>query len=194
MAARYSILTVLLFAFVSLAYGQARNITGTVTEDSGFPLPGVNIQIQGTLTGTITGINGTYSLQASTGDALVFTFVGYIQQTITVADQNVIDVTLAEDVALLDEIVVVGYGTQRRANITGSAQRVVADEANVGLINSPEQLIQGRVAGVTVIQNGGAPGAPVTVRIRGGTSISASNQPLYVIDGVPIDTVAAPLR
>ncbi|MFB3132275.1 MAG: SusC/RagA family TonB-linked outer membrane protein, partial [Rhodothermales bacterium] len=97
------------------------------------------------------------------------------------------DVVLAEDVELLEEIVVVGYGTQRRADVTGSAERVIADEANVGLINSPEQLIQGRVAGVTVIQNGGAPGAPVTVRIRGGSSISASNEPLYVIDGIPLD-------
>ena len=188
MAVRYSILTVLLLACVSLAYGQARNITGTVTEEgSGFPLPGVNIQIQGTLTGTITGIDGTYSLQASTGDVLVFSFVGYITQEIAVADQNVIDVALAEDVELLDEVVVVGYGTQRRANVTGSAQRVVADEANVGLVNSPEQLFQGRVAGVNIIQSGGEPGAPVTIRIRGGTSISASNEPLYVIDGVPID-------
>ena len=113
--------------------------------------------------GTITGIDGAYSIQASTGNVLVFSFVGYVQQTITVAAQTVIDVALAEDVELLSEIVVVGYGTQRRANVTGSAQRVVADEANVGLVNSPEQLIQGRVAGVTVIQNGGAPGAPVTV-------------------------------
>ena len=159
MAVRYSLLMVLLFAFASMAYGQT--ITGTVTEeDTGFPLPGVNIQIQGTLTGTITGIDGTYSIQASTGNVLVFSFVGYVQQTITVAAQTVIDVALAEDVELLSEIVVIGYGTQRRANITGSAQRVVADEANVGLVNSPEQLIQGRVAGVTVIQNGGAPGAP----------------------------------
>ncbi len=188
MAVRYSIMTVLLFAFVSLAYGQARTITGTVIEEgTGFSLPGVNIQIQGTLTGTITGIDGTYSLQASTGDILVFSFVGYVSQEIAVADQNVIDVALAEDVELLDEVVVVGYGTQRRANVTGSAQRVVADEANVGLVNSPEQLMQGRVAGVNIIQSGGEPGAPVTIRIRGGTSISASNEPLYVIDGVPID-------
>jgi len=188
MVVRYSLLTVLLLATVGLAYGQARQITGSVTEEStGFPLPGVNIQIQGTMTGTITGIDGTYSLQASTGNVLVFSFVGYVNQEITVAGQNVIDVALAEDVELLEEVVVVGYGTQRRANVTGSAERVVAEEANVGLISSPEQLIQGRVAGVNIIQNGGEPGAPVTVRIRGGTSISASNQPLYVIDGVPID-------
>ena len=187
MAVRYSLLMVLLFAFASLAYGQT-TVTGTVTEEAtGFPLPGVNIQIQGTMTGTITGIDGTYSIQANTGDVLVFSFVGYLPQEIAVGAQTVIDVALAEDVELLEEVVVVGYGTQRRANVTGSAERVVADDANVGLVNSPEQLIQGRVAGVNIIQNGGEPGAPVTVRIRGGTSISASNDPLYVIDGVPID-------
>ena len=187
MAVRYTLLMVLLFAVTSLAYGQM-TITGTVTEEAtGFPLPGVNIQIQGTMTGTITGIDGTYSLQANTGDVLVFSFVGYLPQEVAVGTNNVIDVALAEDVELLEEVVVVGYGTQRRANVTGSAERVVADDANVGLVNSPEQLIQGRVAGVNIIQNGGEPGAPVTVRIRGGTSISASNDPLYVIDGVPID-------
>lgn len=193
MAVRYSLLMVLLLAFVSIAYGQ-NTITGTVTEEAtGFPLPGVNIQIQGTMTGTITGIDGAYSLQANTGNVLVFSFVGYLPQEATVGSETVIDVALAEDVELLEEVVVVGYGTQRRANVTGSAQRVVADEANVGLVSSPEQLIQGRVAGVNIIQSGGEPGAPMTVRIRGGTSISASNDPLYVIDGVPIDnTNSAP--
>lgn len=185
---RYTLLLALMLTWTSLAYGQDRTITGTVTEEgSGLPLPGVNIQIQGTLTGTTTDNNGMYSLDAGRGDILVFSFVGYLPQIVVVADTDVIDVSLAEDIELLEEVVVVGYGTQQRANVTGSAQRVIADDANVGLVNSPEQLMQGRVAGVNIIQSGGEPGAPVTVRIRGGTSISASNEPLYVIDGMPID-------
>ncbi len=155
--------------------------------ESGLPLPGVNIAIKGTLTGTTTDLDGKYQIQADEGDVLVFSFVGYQTQEIPVGTQDVIDVTMEVDQVLLEEVVVVGYGTQRRANVTGSAERVLADEANVGLVTAPEQLFQGRVAGVNVIQNGGEPGAPTTVRIRGGTSISASNEPLYVIDGVPID-------
>ena len=188
MSIRHSIVLVLMLALTGLAHGQARTITGAVTEQgSGIPLPGVNIQVLGTLTGAITDMDGAYSLQVTTGDILLFSFVGYISQRVSVGAASSIDVVLAEDLELLEEVVVIGYGTQQRANVTGSAQRVIADEANVGLINSPEQLMQGRVAGMNIIQNGGEPGAPVTIRIRGGTSISASNEPLYVIDGVPID-------
>ena len=189
MAKRLLSVFVMTLACVSIAFGQGKNITGTVIDEaSGFPMPGVNIIIQGTTTGTTTSIDGTYSLGVSgDSDVLVFSFVGYLTQEVTVGNRTVVNVTLQEDVALLEDVVVVGYGTQRRADITGSVGSVIADEANVGLVQAPEQLIQGRVAGVNIIQNGGEPGAPVTVRIRGGTSISASNDPLYVIDGVPID-------
>ena len=181
-------LNVILLACVSLAFAQGRDITGTVIDaDSGFPLPGVNISIQGTSTGTITAIDGTYSVRANSGDVLLFSFVGYITQEITVANQSVIDVVLDIDEVLLEEVVVIGYGTQRRADVTGSVSSIDASDANVGLITSPDQMIQGRVPGVSITQNNGEPGAGFVVRIRGGTSISASNEPLYVIDGVPID-------
>ncbi|WP_457652426.1 SusC/RagA family TonB-linked outer membrane protein [Rhodocaloribacter sp.] len=187
MVKRILLFSILMLSCASLALAQ-KTVSGTVTDaESGLPLPGVNIAIKGTLTGTTTGIDGEYTIRANEGDVLVFSFVGYQTQEIPVGTSNVINVAMKVDQVLLDEVVVVGYGTQRRANITGSAERVIADEANVGLVNAPEQLFQGRVAGVNVIQNGGEPGAPVTVRIRGGTSISASNEPLYVIDGVPID-------
>jgi len=187
MVRKLLLLSVLTFTCVSFAFAQ-KNIRGTVTDaDNGLSLPGVNIAIKGTTTGTASGIDGTYSLSANQGDVLVFSFIGYLTQEITVGASSVIDVSMKVDEVQLNEVVVVGYGTQKRANVTGSAARVEADEANVGLINTPEQMIQGRVAGVNVIQNGGEPGAPVSVRIRGGTSISASNEPLYVIDGVPID-------
>ena len=188
MAKRLLSSVILSLALVSMAFGQS-NVTGTVTDEaSGFPMPGVNIIIQGTSTGTTTGIDGTYSLGVPSGNAvLVFSFVGFLTQEVAVDGRSVVDVALQEDIALLEDVVVVGYGTQRREDITGSVGSVLADEANVGLVQAPEQLIQGRVAGVNIIQSGGEPGAPVTVRIRGGTSISASNDPLYVIDGVPID-------
>ena len=178
----------MLLASVSLVLAQERAITGTVTDaTSGFPLPGVNIVIQGTTTGTSTGIDGTYSITAESGDVLVYSFVGYLPQEIAVADQRVIDVALQEDVALLEDIVVVGYGVQREEDVTGSIATIDADDARQGLVTSPDQMIQGRVAGVNITQNNGEPGAGFNIRIRGGTSISASNEPLYVIDGVPID-------
>ncbi len=191
MVTRSFFLGVLMFACVSLAFAQSRDISGTVIDaTNGYPLPGVNIAIQGTTTGTATGIDGSYSIRANSEDVLVFSFVGYLTQEITVGSQNVINVALQEDVELLEEVVVVGYGVQKKADVTGAVGAVNVSEANVGLVTSPEQLIQGRVAGVSIIQNSGEPGSNVTVRIRGGTSISASNSPLYVIDGVPLDNSA----
>ncbi|MDX1740865.1 MAG: SusC/RagA family TonB-linked outer membrane protein, partial [Rhodothermales bacterium] len=190
MLRRILLAAVLAFTSASLAMAQ-KTVTGTVTDaESGFPLPGVNIAIQGTFTGTATGLDGTFSIRVNEGDVLVFTFVGYLPQEVTVGTRDVIDISLEEDVALLEEVVVVGYGTQTKADVTGAVGSVDVEAANVGLVQSPEQMIQGRVAGVQVVQSDGDPGAGVTVRIRGGTSIAASNDPLYVIDGVPLDNEA----
>jgi iron complex outermembrane receptor protein len=193
MATRSFLLTLLLvLTSVSLAWAQGREVTGTVTDaTNGFALPGVNIVIQGTTNGTTTGLDGEYSLRVPGNDAvLVYSFVGYLSQQITVGTQSVINVALREDVALLEDIVVVGYGTQRRGDVTGSVASFDVQEANRGVVTSPTQLIQGRVAGVNITSNDGEPGAGLNIRIRGGTSISASNEPLYVIDGVPIDNAA----
>lgn len=190
-ATRSLCVCVLLLACVSLAAAQGREVSGTVTDaSSGLPLPGVNIVLQGTTTGTTTDIDGQYRLQVPGNDAvLVYSFVGYLPQEITVGDQQVIDVMLEENVAELEDVVVVGYGTQRKADVTGSVSSISADDARLGLITSPDQMIQGRVAGVTITRNNGEPGSGFAVRIRGGTSISASNEPLYVIDGVPVNNV-----
>jgi iron complex outermembrane receptor protein len=169
----------------NIAFAQ---VTGTVTEaGTDFPLPGVNIVVDGTLTGTTSALDGSYSIEASSGDVLVFSFVGYLSQSIPVGDATVIDVQLQLDEILLEEIVVVGYGTQSREDVTGSVATIDVTNARKGLVTAPDQLIRGRVAGVNVTQNNGEPGAGFNIRIRGGTSISASNEPLYVIDGVPID-------
>ncbi|MEM1268864.1 MAG: TonB-dependent receptor [Bacteroidota bacterium] len=185
--ARRLLLSALLCLF-GTGYALAQEVTGTVTDAaSGFPLPGVNIQIQGTQTGTITAFDGSYSIQADQGDVLVFSYVGYLPQEVAVEGTDPINVALDEDVEALEEVVVVGYGVQRKVDVTAAVSSVNVRDANVGVVTSPDQLIQGRVAGVQVIQNNGEPGSSVTVRIRGGTSISASNEPLYVIDGVPLD-------
>ncbi len=173
---------------VPLALAQDMTVTGTVTDaDSDFPLPGVNIAVKGTMTGTATGIDGTYSIRVNSGDVLVFSFVGYLPQEVTVADQTTINVALQEDVALLSEVVVVGYGTQRRGEITGAVSSVDVGQASVGQVASPQEMLSGRISGVNVAPNSGEPGAGTSIRIRGTSSISAGNEPLYVIDGIPIN-------
>ena len=179
----------LAFACVNLAAAQERQVTGTVIDaETNEPLPGVNIVVQGTATGTVSGVDGTYGLTVPGDDAvLVYSFVGYEPVEEVVGAREEIDVALGADAVLLEDVVVVGYGTQRRESVTGSVSSVDVEEADIGLTSSPQELLQGRTAGVQVIRNNGEPGAGSTVRIRGGTSINASNDPLYVIDGVPID-------
>ena len=172
----------------SPSFAQSRTVTGVVTASSnGDPLPFVNITIQGTTRGAATNIDGEYSIEVDGPEAvLVYRFLGFIEREETVGSRTVIDVALDEDSDILDEVVVVGYGTQRRGDVTSSVATVDVDEANQGLVTAPTDFLEGRVAGVNVIENSGEPGASVSVQIRGGTSITASNEPLYVVDGIPI--------
>ncbi|MGB3541520.1 SusC/RagA family TonB-linked outer membrane protein [Rubrivirga sp.] len=182
-------LAVLLLALgASPAFAQERTVTGTVTDaTSGDPLPFVNITISGTTRGAATNIDGEYSIDVDgPEDVLVYRFLGYVTLEETVGTRSLIDVQLQEDSNILDDVVVVGYGTQRRGDVTASVGTVDVDEANEGLVTAPTDFLEGRVAGVQVIEASGEPGANVSVRIRGGTSITASNEPLYVIDGIPI--------
>ena len=174
------------FGFAPLA---AQTVTGTVTDAStGEPLPFVNILIQGTQLGAASDIDGQYSIDVPGPDAvLLYRYVGYVEQAQTVGSRSVINVELLDDADLLDEIVVVGYGTQRRGDVTAAVSTVDVDDANQGLITSPTDFLEGRVAGLSVIETSGEPGANVEVRIRGGTSVSSTNQPLYVIDGIPVN-------
>lgn len=175
---------------VSLALAQEKTVTGTVTDGAtGSPLPGANVSVQGTTTGTTTDMQGQYEITVPGPDAvLVYSFVGYVSQEETVGDRTTIDVTLQEDVEQLDEVVVVGYGTQRRQEITGSVSSVDVAEANVGQNSSAQELIKGRVSGVNVLDNSGEPGSGVSIRVRGTSSITAGTEPLYVVDGVPISS------
>lgn len=172
-----------------LTFAQEKTVNGTVTDGvTGEPLPGANVSIQGTQTGTTTDANGSYELTVPGPDAVLrFSFIGYQTEEVEVGDQTVIDVVLQEEVGQLEEVVVTGYGTQQRQEVTGSVSSVDVAEASAGSNSSAQDLLQGRLAGVNVVSNSGEPGAGMRVRVRGAQSISAGNDPLYVIDGVPIN-------
>lgn len=167
--------------------GQERNVTGTVTSQAdGSGLPGVTVIVKGTTIGTATGADGKYSLNVPNGDAiLVFSFIGHTAQEVPVNGRSVIDVAMAEDVQNLDELVVVGYGTQRKSDLTGAVTQIAPER----LMDKPAfnvgQALQGKVAGVQVVQTGGGvPGGNPMIRIRGTNSINTSSDPLFVVDGI----------
>jgi iron complex outermembrane receptor protein len=164
-------------------------ITGKVTDSKdGAPLQGVTVTAKGTKVASQTGADGTFRISiAPSVEALVFTSVGYAAQEISVSGKTSVEVSLVITNAVINEVVVTGYGTARRKDLTGSITTISAKDFNKGTIISPEQLIAGKVAGVQISSNGGAPGAGSTIRIRGGASLNASNNPLIVIDGVPTD-------
>ncbi len=162
-------------------------VSGTVVSDEGEQLPGVNVLVKGTNTGTVTDINGSFRLNVPDENAiLVFSFIGYQTQEIPVGGRSVIDVTMASDVQALEEVVVVGYGTVRKSDLTGSVATVKADAIKEFPITSIDQALQSRVAGVNVTQTSSAPGGGLSVRIRGANSINSGSEPLYVIDGFPV--------
>lgn len=183
-----------LLAIFCFAFAEAQTtVSGTVT-DGTLPMPGVNIFIQGTTTGTTTDFDGMYTLNNVPNDAvLVFSFIGFSQQVIPVNGRSTINVTLQEDAAALSEVVVIGYGSVQRRDATGAVATVSAEDFNRGVVASPEELIQGRTAGLQVTSASGEPGAGVNIRIRGTTSVRGGNDPLFVVDGVPLagDNVAA---
>jgi len=161
-------------------------LTGQVTDESGAVLPGVSIIIKGTTTGTITDIEGYYSLEVNPSDVLIFSFIGYSNQEIIVGTQSVVNVRLEADITTLGEIVVTGYGTQQRRDITGAVASISFEEIQNMPVASFENAIQGQLAGVQVSETSGEPGAGPTIRVRGLGSISAGNEPLFVIDGFPV--------
>lgn len=163
-------------------------VTGNVVDQEGLPLAGANILEKGTTNGTQTDFDGNYSITVSGRDAiLVVSYIGFSTKEIPVAGQSTINITLEESAAALDEIVVVGYGTQRKSDLTGSVTSLSQDDLNPGANASVDQLMLGRAAGVQITQASSAPGGGMSIRIRGASSVNASNEPLYVIDGFPID-------
>jgi TonB-linked outer membrane protein, SusC/RagA family/TonB-dependent outer membrane receptor, SusC/RagA subfamily, signature region len=173
---------------VSAQTGPTINVRGTVTDIAGEPIIGANILLQGTSTGTVTDYDGNFALQAPADGVLEVSYIGYRSQTISVNNRTTIRIVMEEDTELLEELVVIGYGTVRKDDATGSVVAVDATRLNRGLATSPTDLLAGKVAGLSVVSAGGAPGSAANIRIRGGSSMSASNDPLIVIDGVPIDS------
>ena len=173
----------LLLLPVSLIAQQ--EVSGTVTDESELPIPGVNILVENTDRGTVTDFDGNYALEVSEGEILVFSYLGYQTKKIAYQGQETLNVSLKTESESLDEVVLVGYGTSTKKELTGSVSALQEKDFTKGNIITPENLIQGRVAGVNVT-TGGAPGSGSAIRIRGGGSISASNDPLIVIDGLPI--------
>jgi TonB-linked SusC/RagA family outer membrane protein len=163
-------------------------VTGTVRDQNGDPIPGATISVSGTGLGTATDMDGKYSLSVPEGSTLVFSFIGFESKSIEVGNNNIIDVTLQEDISSLEEVVVVGYGTQKKSVVTGAISSVKASDLENQQIGRLEQALQGRTSGLTIASSSGAPGAAATVRVRGATSLneSASN-PLYVVDGVVVE-------
>lgn len=170
------------------ANAQSRTVSGKVTAaDDGSGIPGVNILEKGSTNGTTTDSEGNYKINVGSGATLVFTFIGYATQEVGVENQTIINISLKTDVTSLTEVVVIGYGEIEKKDATGAVNNLTSKDFNRGVVTSPQDLLVGRVAGVTVTSNSGAPGASSTIRIRGGASLSASNDPLIVIDGFPVD-------
>jgi TonB-linked SusC/RagA family outer membrane protein len=184
----FAVLTLVLFLGNQAAWAQERTVTGKVTDATGSVLPGVSIQLKGTTRGANTNADGVYTLSGVGDNAtLVFSFIGYTSQEVAVGNRSTVDVQLADDTKALQEVVVVGYGTQKAKDVTGSVATLGPKDFNKGVIASPEQLLQGRVAGVQITPASGEPGAANNIQIRGAVSLRGGNTPLYVIDGVPLD-------
>ena len=182
------ILTLLLVFVVQLTFAQEKLVTGVVVDEAGLPLPGVNIVIKGTSTGTQTDFDGNYRITATPQNVLVFSFVGYSRQEVAVGGQSSINVTLLVDAAALDEVVVVGYGRQSRELSTSAVSTVSAEQIeNFVPSTSVDNILQGQAAGVQVTAANGRPGQTAFVQIRGVGSINANTTPLYVVDGQPVD-------
>ncbi|GAB3547391.1 SusC/RagA family TonB-linked outer membrane protein [Spirosoma fluminis] len=161
-------------------------IVGRVAAENGEELPGVSVVVKGSTRGTTTDANGRYQLSVPDSKAvLVFSFVGYVSQEVVVGNRTTVDVQLATDTRSLNEVVVIGYGTQKKSDLTGAVATVPVEEIRKVAVASLDQALQGRAAGVQITQNSGAPGGTTTIRIRGGNSIQGDNEPLYVIDGIP---------
>lgn len=183
--------TLFLSLLCTVAFAQGHSISGTVKDTSGEPIIGANVSVKGTTNGTITDIDGLFKLnEVNPKSILLVSFIGYTKQEISVGQQKNITVVLKEDTKILEEVVVVGYGTMKKSDLTGSVSSLNSDNFQLGSSLTPEQIMKGSFSGVNVSQNSGKPGGTNTIRVRGGTSISASNDPLYVIDGVPISTSA----
>lgn len=185
---KHNLFVMVFLAISSLGLSQVNaqtTVSGKVSDETGV-LPGVNVVVQGTTIGAVTDFDGNYSINVPQGDnVLVFSYIGYIRQTVSIEGRSTINITMSEDAQALSEVVVVGYGTQRKADLTGSIGSIGAAEIVTKPITSPDQALAGTISGVNITNRSGDPGAPISVNIRG-VGTPGVNDPLWVIDGVPI--------
>ncbi len=179
-------LALLFGLFLSVGAFAQIEVKGHVKDATGEPIIGATVRVDGTQTATVSDFDGNFTLKANQGANITISYVGYQNATVKAAPQ--VEVTLVDDETVLQDVVVIGYGTVRKSDATGSVMSVEADQLNKGLATSPADLLQGKTPGVQITTNSGAPGAGSTIRIRGGSSLSASNDPLIVIDGLPISS------
>lgn len=178
--------TLVIGLFLSVgAFAQQIAVKGIVKDTTGEPVIGANVLVKGTTNGTITDFDGNFQLSANKGDIIVISFIGFTAQELP-ATAELMNVVLKDDSEMLSEVVVIGYGTMKKSDLSGSVVSVQAEELNKGAITSPQEMLQGKVSGLFVQPGSGAPGAGSTLRIRGGASLNASNDPLIVVDGVPL--------
>ncbi|WP_452222227.1 SusC/RagA family TonB-linked outer membrane protein [Lacinutrix salivirga] len=176
-----------LLLFPTLITAQ-NTLSGVVTEESSsLPIPGVNVVVKNSNNGTATDFDGKFQINVNSGDVIVFSYVGYITNEITYTGQSTLNVSLAEDAAQLDEVVIIGYGSVKKEDLTGTTDLLTSEDFNKGPIVSAQSLISGKVAGVNVTSGSGAPGDGQSINIRGAGSLSLTTQPLYVVDGIPLD-------
>ncbi|MBR6445726.1 MAG: SusC/RagA family TonB-linked outer membrane protein [Prevotella sp.] len=168
------------------AFAQQITVNGNVKDATGEPIIGATVRVAGQQGGVITDYDGNFQIQANSGATITVNFVGYQEASVAAAPR--VNIVLQDDAQLLKDVVVIGYGTVKKSDATGSVMSVEADQLNKGLATSPADLLQGKTPGVQITTNSGAPGAGSTIRIRGGSSLSASNDPLIVIDGLPISS------
>ena len=182
---QYYIVFFMLFMLSGSLFAQ-NTVTGIVTDILGEPLVGVNIVIEGTTTGTVTDINGNYSISIpDTSNALVFSFVGYLTEIIQLEGRSTIDITMVEDIAELDEVVVIGYGTMKKSDITGSIVSVDEEQITEVKTNNVLESLQGKIAGADITRDNGRTGSDIDILIRGKRSLKATNDPLIIVDGIP---------
>ena len=187
----FYLLSFLLVAFLSTTtYAQEKLVKGKIIDETGFPVPGASLIIKGTTKGSTTDMDGNYSISAKPGDVIVFTYLGYKTVEEKVTESNNYNVSLVPTQSQLEEVVVVGYGTQKKSDVTGSLTRVSSEELNNRPVNNALEALQGKAAGVDITTNE-RPGQLGSVRIRGNRSLTASNEPLYVVDGVPLFSSSA---
>ena len=180
------VLSSLLFPYA--VWGQGHKVTGTVTDETGATMIGMTVIVKGTTVGATTDIDGHYEIDVPADGILSFSYLGYQSQEIPVDGRTVIDIQMQPDTEMLTDAIVIGYGTTTKRDMTGSLSSVSTKDFNEGLISSPEQLINGKVSGVQILSSGGSPTSGSTIRIRGGASLNASNDPLIVLDGVPLES------